>query len=116
MVLRFTATVKKREVLVRDIDLPDGATVDVTIEPQAEEWDDDDLPESVWEQVRASERAYRRGEYIAGDELRAWLRSFAVHGGTQPAGTGEARNRSASVGAAPRRRKKPAARRGKRRG
>lgn len=77
-VLRFTAKVKKREVVVRGIDLPDGATVDVTIDPQKE----DDIHVLTPEDeaaIKEGEAEFRRGEYYRGEEFFAWLR-----GGPQP--------------------------------
>ena len=37
MTMRFTATVKNREVVIRGVDLPDGDEVDVTIDEAADE-------------------------------------------------------------------------------
>ena len=37
--MRFTATVKNREVVIRDVQLPDGELVDVTLESRADEWE-----------------------------------------------------------------------------
>lgn len=113
MVLRFTTKVKKRSVVVRDVDLPDGAMVDVTIAPQEDEEDDDlDLTPEQWKEVRAAERQIARGEYVTGDELRAWLReSFPLPRGGEPTHARDDRNRSAGVGAKPPGRTKRASRR-----
>src|SRR5690606_6909270 len=72
MVLRFTAKVKKREVVVRGVDLPDGSTVDVTIDPHEE--DDFVLTPEDLAAIDESVREIRRGELVTGDELLASLR------------------------------------------
>jgi len=78
-VLKFTATVKKREVVVRGIDLPDGAQVDVTIDPSASEVLDPELEALIEADCKQSDREFRRGEYYRGEEYMAWLR-----GGPRP--------------------------------
>lgn len=70
--LRFTAKVKKREVVVRGVDLPDGSTVDVTIDPHEEE--DFVLTPEDLAGIDESIREIRRGEFVTGDELLATLR------------------------------------------
>ena len=37
--MRFTATVKNREVVIRNVQLPDGELVQVTVESRADEWE-----------------------------------------------------------------------------
>jgi hypothetical protein len=110
MVLRFTAKVRKREVVVRGVDLPDGATVDVTIDPQEE----DDIhvltPEDL-ASIKEADAEFRRGEYYRGEDYTAWLRGGPrpVLVRDQPGGRLASRARAASVGARPRKRAKPAA-------
>jgi hypothetical protein len=113
MVLRFTTKVKKRSVVVRDVDLPDGATVDVTIAPQQDEEDDDlDLTPEQWKEVRAAERRIARGEYITGEEFRAWAREYyALRSETGQARGSNGARRDARLGAKPRRRTKRVAKR-----
>lgn len=81
--LRFTATVKKREVVVSGVDLPDGAQVDVTIDPSViddvdPEWDAE-LEALIEADCKQSEREFRRGEYYRGEDFMRWLR-----GGPRP--------------------------------
>ena len=108
--LRFTTKVKKREVRVRDVDLPDGATVDVTIAPQLEV-DEDGLTKADWAAIRAAEREFKRGEYFTLEESLARLRSISLFGHDYGVPRPKGRARDANVGVAPRRRTKPAARR-----
>lgn len=81
--LRFTATVKKRAVVVSGVDLPDGAQVDVTIDPSVP--DDIDLEWTPEMEAQAeadykqSQREFRRGEYYRGEDFTRWLR-----GGPRP--------------------------------
>lgn len=77
--LKFTATVKKREVVVRGVDLPDGAQVDVTIDPAEPEPKDPELEALIEADCKQSEREFRRGEYYSGEDFTAWLR-----GGPEP--------------------------------
>lgn len=117
MVLRFTAKVKKREVVVRGVDLPDGSTVNVTIDPQDDisEPDAPHQPDDVWDptpeewaMIRQAEAEYRRGEYYRGEDFTAWLR-----GGPKPVlvrgparRLSPARAGTATVGSRPRKRAK----------
>jgi hypothetical protein len=109
MVLRFTAKVKKREVVVRDVDLPEGSTVDVTIAPQ--QADDHDFTPEQWKEIRAAFRAADRGEVIPIEESFARLRGISLYGHDYFRGRANGGARDDGMGAPPRRRKKPAARR-----
>ena len=108
MVLRFTAKVKKREVVVRDVDLPEGSTVDVTITPQQDEVDFELTPDQ-WATVRAGERAADRGEYCTSEEIFARLRRSSIYGHEYLSGPTNRGTRDPGVGALARRRKKSAA-------
>jgi hypothetical protein len=112
MVLRFTAKVKKRSVVVRDVDLPDGATVDVTIAAQPpDEEESEELTPEEWAMVREGLRAADRGEVFTVDEVFAHLRAASLYGHDYGARTSSSEARNADVGGKPRRRAKPAARR-----
>jgi len=109
-VLRFTTKVKKREVRVRDVDLPDGATVDVTIAAQLEV-DEDGLTKADWAAIRAAERAFKRGEYFTLEESLARLGSISLFGHDYSVRRPNGGPRDTNVGAATRRRTKSVARR-----
>ena len=117
MVLRFTAKVRKREVVVRGVDLPDGATVDVTIDPQ--EAGDDLTPEELAEierQEKLSMAEYRRGEYFRGEDIVRWVRGgpAPVLVRDQPARTKAGGSRGGGMAPASRKRKPSVARSRKR--
>lgn len=114
--LRFTAKVKKREVVVRGVDLPDGATVDVTIDPQEDEEVWDPTPEDL-ATIKLSEAQFRRGEYYRGEDYSAWLRGGPrpVLVRDQPGFRQSGRTRAPAVGARARKRsERPAGRTRKR--
>lgn len=114
MVLRFTARVKKRSAVVRDVDLPDGATVDVTIAAQpSDEEESEELTPEEWAMVREGLRAAERGEVFTIEETLASIRSLYGHDYSSRASRAGARN--TDVGSKPRRRTKPAAGRVRRR-
>jgi len=72
MVGYYTAKVARGQIVIRDVDLPDGTEVSVKVEPEhafrtrAE----------VEADLRASEREHRRGETISGEESIADLRRY----------------------------------------
>jgi hypothetical protein len=117
MVLRFTAKVKKREIVVRGVDLPDGATVDVTIDPQEDDEEVWDPTPEEWAMIKESEAAFRRGEYYRGEDYTAWLRGGPrpVLVRDQPAFRQPARTRARAVGARTRKRAERPARRTRKR-
>jgi hypothetical protein len=78
-VLKFTATVKKREVVVSGVDLPDGAQVDVTIDPSVPDDIEFEWTAEMEADFKQSAREYRRGEYYRGEDYTRWLR-----GGPRP--------------------------------
>ncbi|HTL33194.1 MAG TPA: hypothetical protein VL326_08720, partial [Kofleriaceae bacterium] len=96
MVLRFTAKVKKREIRVREVGLPDGAVVDVTIKLQSEPIEE--LPPEVWAQIRESEREARRGGVISGEESVRRLRAISLQGRGESTGGAHTGTRNPSLG------------------
>lgn len=71
--LKFSTTVKKGEVVVRGVDLPDGAQVDVTIDPTVAEPLDPELEALIEADCKQSDREFRRGEYYRGEDYTRWL-------------------------------------------
>jgi hypothetical protein len=72
MVSYYTAKVARGQIVIRDVDLPDGTEVSVKVER------DDELrftPE-IEAELRASEAEHRRGESVSGDEALANLRRY----------------------------------------
>jgi hypothetical protein len=114
MVLRFTAKVKKRAVMVRDVDLPDGSTVDVTIAAHDDEPEWDPTPEQ-WAEIREGERAADRGEGISIEECLARLTANSIRGHDYRTRTTSGAAGNKRVGAAPRARTKSAAKRARKR-
>jgi hypothetical protein len=108
MVMRFTATVKNHEVVIRDVQLPDGEVVEVTVEPQPDDWEP--TPEE-WREIELGDADVAAGRTVPIDEVLEKLRRaeelwYQTHGKSRP------RNRSGNAKvAAPRTRTKPAARR-----
>jgi hypothetical protein len=107
--MRFTATVKNHELVIRDVQLPDGEVVEVTVEPRA-----DDEWEPTPEQLReielgdadvAAGRVRPIGEVL--EKLRRAEELWYQRHGKSP---GRARSGNAKV-ATPRSRAKPAGRR-----
>jgi hypothetical protein len=106
MVLRFTARVQKREVRVREIDLPDGAVVDVTIHPHGvgmfedTELNFDELSPDVQAMIREGERDIRAGRVISGDEFLAYLRDLSARDRGDIPGATRSRSRDRALGGA----------------
>lgn len=114
--LKFSTTVKKGEVVVRGVDLPDGAQVDVTIDPTVIEELDPELEALIEADCKQSDREYRRGEYYSGEDFTAWLRGGPepVLVRDKPGWVSPAARRRAKLAAAARN-TKPAARGGRKR-
>jgi hypothetical protein len=109
MVMRFTATVKNHEVVIRDVQLPDGEVVEVTVEPR---------PQDEWEPTPAELRSIAAGDadVAAGrvmsiDELLTSLkRSDDLRRQRRERSTARDRTRGGKVGALRTRTKSTAAR------
>jgi hypothetical protein len=99
MAMRFTATVKNHEVVIRGLDLPDGAVVNVTIESQ----DERDWFEPSAEEIRAFERgeaALAAGQTVPAHEALAWInQQVELRRQARQQSAGKDRSRSRSVGA-----------------
>ena len=90
----FTATVKKGAVVIRDVPLPDGEVVDVTIERQEDEI------ELTKEEIRIfeeGEAAVARGE--TGRPVSEWIAEWRAKESLpgQDAGRGRTRRRTGST-------------------
>ena len=109
--MRFTATVKNREVVIRDVKLPDGEVVEVTVEPRAE--DDWEPTPAELRSIEAGEADIAAGRVMSIDELLASLkRSEDLRRQRRERSAARDRTRVGKVGA-PRPRTKPAATRGR---
>jgi hypothetical protein len=75
MVSHYTAKVARGQVVIHDVDLPNGTTVRVQIEP-AMVAPPFRTREEVEADMRASEREFRRGEWVTGEESLVLLREF----------------------------------------
>lgn len=105
--MRFTATVKKKSVVVRGVDLPDGVTVDVAINERTY------VPtEEEDRMVAESRRQFARGEYYDLEDVLAELRGGpkAVLVRDQRRRKRKATARSSGVGKPASRAKSPAVR------
>ncbi|HEY5926565.1 MAG TPA: hypothetical protein VIV11_32985 [Kofleriaceae bacterium] len=112
MAMRFTATVKNREVIVRDVPMHDGEIVEVTIVKPASgyEWTEEELRE-----IELGEADIAAGRVMSIDEALASLkRSAELRRQRRAAGDSGSRSRGRKVGS-PRTRAKPATRRAPRR-
>lgn len=109
----FTATVKKGAVVIRDVPLPDGEVVDVTIERQEDEFELTAEEERMFEEAEAAMARGETGRPVS-EWLAEWRAKDALRG--QDPSRGRTRNRTGSpkLGTA-RPRAKPAPR-GSRRG
>lgn len=106
--MRFTATVKNGEVVIRDVQLPDGDTVDVTIE---EHVDEDGLTDQDWREIDQAREEMAAGKWRLLDDVLAEIRhSRELRDQNGQAGRSENRSRDEALGVA-RSRPKPAARR-----
>ena len=110
--MRFTATVKNREVVIRDVMLPDGDVVEVTIEKQLhDEWEPSpaELREiELGEADIAAGRVMTIDEFVASQKRSAELRrqdreARRRRGGTRSRKVGSARPRSKSTAGTARR-------------
>jgi len=76
MVGYYTAKVARGQIVIRDVDLPDGTEVSVKVEPEHAFR----TRTEVEADLLASEREHRRGETISGEESIALLRQYiALH-------------------------------------
>jgi hypothetical protein len=108
MVMRFTATVKNREVVIRDVQLPDGEVVEVTVEPQADEWEP--TPEELRE-MELGDADVAAGRVMSIDEaLAALKRSAELRRQRREQSRSQGRPRSRKVGTARSRAKQTAGR------
>jgi hypothetical protein len=72
MAMRFTATVKNHEVVIRGVDLRDGEVVDVTIESQ-DERDDYELSAEELREIELGEAEVAAGRTVDAHEAIAWI-------------------------------------------
>jgi hypothetical protein len=109
MTMVFTATVKKGAVVIRDVPLPDGEVVDVTIERQEDEFELTPEEERIFEE---GEAAIARGE--TGRPLSEFLAELkaedALRGVSTAVGRARGRTGKAKLGAARSRAKSAAGR------
>ncbi|MBL0216362.1 MAG: hypothetical protein IPQ07_21075 [Myxococcales bacterium] len=109
MVSHFTAKVSRGQIVISDVDLPDGTEVTVQIERAAPEWR---YAAEVEADIRASRAEFRRGESISSEESLADLRRHqTVRGQAQLASAAVDPGGRRLVDRSPRKRTKPAARR-----
>src|SRR5215212_1733538 len=76
MVRSYTATVRRGAVTVRDVGIPNGTEVCVSIAEEPELV----LTEEDLAGIRQAEAEYERGEYISGEQLVAELRAATARG------------------------------------
>lgn len=96
--MRFTATVKNGEVVIRNVRLPDGHTVDVTIE---EHVDEDGLTDQDWREIEQAEADVAAGKWRLVDDVLAEIRQRRdLRDQNLTAGGSQARSRDHAVGAA----------------
>ena len=113
--MRFTATVKNNQVVIRDVPLADGEQVNVEIERSADKDDDFEIPPHVLRRIEASERELDAGLVVSANELfRSLGRPDLVRDYYDGAGQTSDRTRSRKLGST-RPRAKSAARRRRRR-
>jgi hypothetical protein len=79
MVSYYTAKVARGQIVIRDVDLPDGTAVTVKVEREPEKYPFRTRAQ-VEADLRESEAQHRRGEWVTGEESLALLRRFgALH-------------------------------------
>jgi len=105
----YTAKVARGQIVIRDVDLPNGTTVSVQVEPEV-------IPfrtrEEVDADLRESMAQHRRGETVSGEESIALLRQFiALHDAGQRPSTEISFPSTRKVARKPRKRAQPSRRR-----